>query len=504
VHGLRIATLLCLGVSLLPAQELRDYDRKVTEFTLSNGLHFILLERHQVPVVSFHTYVNAGSAQEPSGQTGLATLLSRLAFEGTETIGSKDWPAEKKALEDLETAYDRVQEERNKGPRASAGTLAALEAVATAALNNAREFENPGEFDRVLQENGAVRVNSHATPDSIEVSYSLPSNRIELWFLLESQRLAHPVFRGFYRERQNMIGESAAAESKPLPRVRQSLLTAAFEESPYRNPLLGWPSDVASLRVADLKAFLDTYAGPGNTVISIVGDVDPANARTLAERYFGTIPAKPHPPLPHVQEPRQLGPKNVTVWGEAQPVVMVGYKRPAETDRDDAALDFIQMILGDAQTGWMRKSLVDEKRIAQEVDAVASFPSARFVNLFVLTATPAADHTVDENRQALDELVVRLQSQPVDAETLGRVKNVLRSRLARILGNNQRLAGLLPLFYERYGDWRRLFSLASQYDRMTAADLQQVALLYLTPAVRTAVSLAPNQGASSSPAGGQQ
>lgn len=505
--GLRFGTLLSLGALLLSAQELRDYERKVTEFTLANGLHFILLERHQVPVVSFHTYVNAGSAEDPAGKTGLASLIARVAFNGTETIGTKNWPAEKKALEDVETAFDRMDEERSKGSRASAGTLANLQAGESAALSLAFREQDPEEFMRAIQENGGVGVGSHATQDSIETTYSLPSNRIELWFLLESQRLAHPVFRDFYRERQNLSTDTNnLVESKPTAKLRQSLLATAFEASPYRNPLLGWPSDVNTLRMADAKTFLDTYCGPGNTVISIVGDVDPASAQRLAERYFGPIPARPRPPAMHTQELPQAGPKTVVLWGEAQPLLMVGYKRPPETHRDDPALDLIAIILGDSRTGWMHKELVEQTQIAQGAQAIANVPSARYMNLFVLSVTPAKNHTVEENRKALDDLVTRLQSKPIDGETLARVKNVLRARFARLLGSNQQLAALLPAFYANYGDWRRLFTVAADYDRLTPEELQRVALQYLIPAGRTVAYLTngPEPGSATSTPGGQQ
>jgi predicted Zn-dependent peptidase len=507
VIGLRFGTLLCLGALLLPAQELRDYEKKVTEFTLANGLHFILLERRQVPVVSFHTYVNAGSAQDPAGGTGLASLLARLAFDGTETIGTKNWPAEKKAMEDTDAAYDRLEEERDKGSRASAATLSALQAGVSLALTSAFQQQNPDEFPRAIQENGGVGVNSHATPDSIETSYSLPSNRIELWFVLESQRLAHPVLRDFFRERQKMAADiSGAVESRTAAKLQQALLATAFAELPYRNPPLGWPSDVGTLRPADAKAFLDTYCGPGNTVISIVGDVDPANAQRLAERYFGPIPARARPPAMRTQELPQLGPKTVVLWGDTQPLLMIGYKRPPETHRDDAALDLIAFILGDSRTGWMHKELVEEKQIAQGVEAVASFPSARYMNLFVLSVTPARDHTVEENRKAVDDLVARLQSKPIDAETLARVKNVLRGRVTRILGSNQQLAALLPHFYANYGDWRRLFTVAPEYDKLTAEALQRVALQYLIPSERTVayITSPPQPGSSPSNPGGPQ
>jgi len=506
VNGLRFGTLLCLGALLLPAQEFRDYDRKITEFTLANGLHFILLERHQVPVVSFNTYVDAGTAQDPAGRTGLATLLARLAFNGTEAIGTKNWPAEKKALEEVETAYDREDEERSKGPRANAGTLAGLHAGLTSALSLAHGEQEADEFLRAIRENGGVGLGSHATPDSIETKYSLPSNRIELWFVLESQRLAHPVFRDFYPERQKLMTEANLVGTKAPAKLRQSFLAAAFEDLPYRNPALGWPGDVGALRPADAKAFLDNYCGPGNTLISIVGDVDPASARQMAERYFGPIPAKPRPPSMRTLEPAQSGPKTVAIWADGQPLLMIGYKRPAETHRDDAAFDVLAQILGDSRTGWLRQELVEQKQIAQAVEALSSFPSGRNQHLFLVSVTPAKDHTVEENRKAVDDLVARLQSKPIDAETLSRVQNVLRARFARILSSNQNLAAVLPAFSARYGDWRRLFTVTPEYDRLTAEDLQRVAVQYLIPAQRTVayVSNPPEPGSSTSNPGGQE
>jgi predicted Zn-dependent peptidase len=507
VTGLRLATLLCLGALVLPAQELREYERKVTEFTLANGLHFIILERHQAPVVSFSTHVDAGSARDPAGQSGMAHMLERLAFKGTETVGTRNWPAEKKALDDQDADYDRLEQERNKGPRADAGRIGAIEAEAASASNLARVQQNPDEFMRAFKENGAVGVSCHTTPDAIETSYSLPSNRVELWFLLESQRLAHPVFRDFYNERDNLQFElSNTVDAKPVATLQQTLLANAFQALPYRNPPLGWPSDVVNLRRADAKAFFDTYFVPGNIVIAIVGDVDPVSARQLAERYFGPLPAKPLPPILHTEEPPQHGPKSVTLWSNGPPLLMIGYKRPPETHRDDAALDAIGVILGAGRTSWMYKDMVEERRIAQGTEAISSFPASRYASLFLFSVIPASGHTVEENGKALDELLARFESKPVDAETLTRAKNLIRSKVMRVLGNNQLLASLLPSYYVNYGDWRRLFTGTSQYDQLTAEDLQRVALLYFTPSSRTTayITPAPRAGARSSSPGDPQ
>src|SRR5450631_61469 len=111
--------LFLLVPALLAAQSVaelqKSFEKKVTEFTLANGLHFIIVERHQAPVVSFHTYVNVGSVDDPGGQTGLAHMFEHMAFKGTPTIGTRNWPEEKKALDAVDAAYTRLDEERSKG-----------------------------------------------------------------------------------------------------------------------------------------------------------------------------------------------------------------------------------------------------------------------------------------------------------------------------------------------------------------------------------------------------
>src|ERR1700751_3865506 len=101
--------------ALLTAQSLKDFEKKVSEFTLANGLHFIIIERHEAPVVSFHTYVNVGSVDDPSGETGIAHMFEHMAFKGTQTIGTKNWPEEKKALDAIEAVYDQLDQEKRKG-----------------------------------------------------------------------------------------------------------------------------------------------------------------------------------------------------------------------------------------------------------------------------------------------------------------------------------------------------------------------------------------------------
>src|SRR5690242_1523465 len=282
---MRLCAFLVVGCLCLPAQNLKDFEKKVTEFSLANGLHFIVVERHEAPVVSMHTYVNAGSVDDPSGATGIAHMFEHMAFKGTESIGTANWAEEKKALAAVETAYDRLDAERNKGPKADPARIKALDKQVQAAIERAQSYVIPNEYPRIIEENGGAGLNASTSFDSTEYFYSLPSNRIELWFLLESQRFLQPVFREFYKERDVVLEENRMrVQSSPQGKLLEDFLATAFEAHPYRNPPSGWPSDIVNLRLSDARKFYEKYYVPANITIGIVGDVHPAEARRLAEK----------------------------------------------------------------------------------------------------------------------------------------------------------------------------------------------------------------------------
>ena len=229
--------LLALLPGLLFAQSLQDFEKKVTEFTLPNGMHFLIIERHEAPVVSFHTYVNVGSVDDPSGETGIAHMFEHMAFKGTPTIGTKNWPEEKAALDaDRGRLRPARCRRRNKGFRADPKKIAALEAQLKAAIDKADSYVEPNEYDRIVESNGGVGMNASTGEDSTNYFYSFPANRIELWFLLESARFLHPVFREFYKERDVVREERRMrVESSPQGKLVEALLATAFAAHPYRD-----------------------------------------------------------------------------------------------------------------------------------------------------------------------------------------------------------------------------------------------------------------------------
>jgi predicted Zn-dependent peptidase len=255
--------LLALLPGLLCAQSLQDFEKKVTEFTLPNGMHFLIIERHEAPVVSFHTYANVGSVDDPSGESGIAHMFEHMAFKGTPTIGSKNWPKEKAALAQIEAVYDKLDQEKRKGFRTDPKKIEAIEAELKDAIATADSFVEDNEYDRIVESNGGVGMNASTASDSTNYFYSFPENRKELWFYLESERFLHPVFREFYKERDVVREERRMrVESNPQGKLVEALLATAFEAHPYRVMPGGWASDIDNFPRNRGRAFLQEILYP--------------------------------------------------------------------------------------------------------------------------------------------------------------------------------------------------------------------------------------------------
>jgi predicted Zn-dependent peptidase len=485
---------LAIAVSL-PGQNLQEFEKRVTEFTLANGMHFLVLERHEAPVASFHTYVNAGSVDDPKGRTGLAHMFEHMAFKGTETIGTTDWPAEKKALENIEHVYDQFDAERNKLAKADPAKVKALEAQLQAAIEKANSYVVSNLYPRIIEENGGVGMNASTAEDSTDYFYNFPANRVELWFYLESARFLHPVFREFYKERDVVREERRMrVESDPQGKLLEQMLATAIAAHPYRNMPGGWASDIENLRVKDAEKFFNEYYAPGNITMAVVGDVTPARVRSLAEEYFARIPKRPLPDPVLTIEPAQEGPKHTEIASPAQPMEFIAYHRPDQHDKDDAVFDVVASLLSGGRTSIMYRNLVRDKKLALAAGAESEFPGGKYPGLFFFYLIPGLGHTAAENEKELDSIIVNLKKEKVDDAALARVKTRTRATLIRQLDNNAGLAQLLASYSVNYGDWRKLFTSIDEIDKVTADDVQRVAREFFTAENRTvAVTFQPEQ-----------
>ena len=166
-------------------------------------------------------------------------------------------------------------------------------------------------------------------------------------------------------------------------------------------------------------------------------------------------------------------------------MLMVGYKRPSQYDKDDLALDVLQIMLSQGRSSMLYSDLVQEKRLAQQAQAMATIPDGRFPSLFLFLLAPAQGHTVDENQKALEDMLGRFKTTPLEPLLIARAKAMGRANLIRRMDSNREMAALLALHAGSFGDWRRLFTQLDDLSKVRAEDVQRVASRYFVATGRT-------------------
>jgi predicted Zn-dependent peptidase len=486
------------------AQSLEEFERTVTEHTLANGMRFLVVERHGVPVVSFHLYANVGSVDEETGETGMAHLFEHMAFKGTKEIGTTDYPAEKAALDRIDDIIASLYDERRKGPRADPARLQELEEAFEQAQEEAGRYVVNNHFSEILEQAGAVGLNASTSSDATRYFYSLPSNKVELWFTLESDRFLNPVLREFYKERDVVIEERRMrVDSEPVGNLLEDFLSVAYKAHPYGREVIGWQSDLENLTRPEASDFFSRYYTPPNLTAFVVGDVQPAQVIELAELYFGRIPFGPAPEALWTVEPPQQGERRTTVHARSQPLVLIGYHKPSITHPDDVVFDAAQDILAGGRTSRLYRSLVEDKQIAMSAGGFPGFPGNKYPNLFLFHAFPTPGHTNEENEQGMLAEIERLKTELVSEEELQRAKSRARARLVAQLDSNSGLASQLATYQVLTGDWRNRFRTLDAIERVTREDIQRVANTYFTARNRTVGYLLPEEPGPSAEGGAQ-
>jgi predicted Zn-dependent peptidase len=475
-RALRTVPLLLIISALAAAQDVGSFEKRTTVKKLPNGLTVIVLERPEAPVFSFFTFVDAGSTQDPLGKTGLAHMFEHMAFKGTDKIGTKDWPAEKAALAKVETAYAAYIAERDKTFNRDEQKLKDLEKAWKDAIAQADQYVIPNQFGEIVEREGGEGMNASTNEDSTQYFYSFPTNRLELWAYLESERFLHPVMREFYKERNVVIEERRMrTDSNPIGRLLEQFLTASYQAHPYHRPTIGWMSDLNSFSATDAQNFFDRYYIPSNMVIAVVGDVKASETIPLMEKYFGRLPTKPTPDERTTTEPPQNSERRVTLQQTAQPFYLEGYHRPDYRDPDDAVYDAITDLMSNGRTSRLYRSLVRDKKIASFAAGFSGLPGTKYPHLFAFYAVPLPGHKPAEMGEAIHAEIDRLKKEDITDEELAMIKTRSKADLLRGLGDNEGLAQQVAIYQARYGDWRELFRSVDRIDKVTKADIRRVA-----------------------------
>lgn len=481
--------LLMLLVCVPSSGTAQNIENRVVEHTLSNGMKFLLLERHQAPVFSGFIRFKVGSVDERPGITGLAHLFEHMAFKGTKTIGTRDYTKEKPLLDKLDQLAQAIDAERNKGAQADSTKLRDLMNQFRQTQEETGQLIVKDEVDEIYSKNGGTDLNATTANDLTTYYVSLPSNRIELWAFMESERILNPVMREFYSERDVVAEERRMrTDTQPFGKLYEQFIATAFEAHPYQWPVIGWMSDITQVTRAEAEEFYRTHYAPNNAVAAIVGDIKPQEVIPFLEKYFGRIPRGVEPPLVRTQEPEQIGERRVTVEFDAEPQLMIGYHKPTLPSYDDYVFDVIDGLLSNGRTSRLYTKLVKEKQLATSV-STGGAPGSRFDNLFIVMATPRYPHTAEEVESAIYEELERLKTEPVSDRELQKVRNQLDADFIRSLNSNAGLANQLTYFEAIAGDWRYVIRHSQVIAKVTPDDIKRVVNQYFTKTNRTVATL---------------
>ncbi|MDT7041442.1 pitrilysin family protein [Candidatus Nitronereus thalassa] len=473
-YGLLFFTLLTVPASAW-SQSLEAFEQRVTEHTLKNGWKFILVERPVAPVFAFMTRVDVGSAQEGAGVTGLAHMFEHMAFKGTPRLGTKDYEKEKLALKQLEEAY-LIYQQAKFDPQADPAHVAQLFNAFKDKQKAASQYVKKNEFGDIIEREGGVSLNAFTSADVTGYFYALPSNKVELFAYLESERFLEPVFREFYEERDVVMEERRMrTESRPVGRLLEQFTATSFTAHPYHHPVIGYASDIQSYTMTDARDFYRTYYVPTNMVTAIVGDIHPKTLIPLLEKYFGRIPAAPPSPKLRTVEPPSIAEKIITLQDPSQPFYLEGYHKPSITHEDQPVFDAIDDILTNGRTSRFYRSLVRDKKIAVAAGAYGAYPGEKYPHLWVAYAVPGRGVENVTIQQAIREELERLKNEDVTDEELSKFRTRAKANLIYSLKSNLGLAMSLTDYHTLFGDWRELFRYIERFDKVTKEDIRRVA-----------------------------
>ncbi len=412
------------------------------QFTLRNGLTVIVHEDHSAPLATVNAWYHVGSGREKPGRTGFAHLFEHLMFEGSKNVPE-------------------------------------------------------GAFDRWLEAVGGNN-NGSTSPDRTNYWEDVPAGALEVPLFLESDRMAYLVegmtAQKVDGQRDVVKNERRQSyENRPYGMAELRLLEAMYPpDHPYSWPTIGSMADLSAAKYDDVVEFFRAWYGPSNASLVVAGDVDAKEVRTLVDKWFGEVPARP-PVDPVLPRPVVLKEeKRIVLEDKVQlPRLYLQWPTPPLLSPADAALDAAAGILAQGKNSRLYKRLVYELEVAQDVSAAQE--SAALGSVFSIVATARSGTRLEELRVMIDEELQKLRERAPTVRELERFRNQTEARffdrLERIGGFGGKADQLNGYFFAT-GNPDYFEEDLARYRALSSRDVQAVALRYLGPN-RVVLSVVP-------------
>ncbi len=431
-------TALLLCVLMTAAVRAQSFEVRTT--TLKNGMKILVQEDRSIPNIALYIFYRVGSRNERPGTTGLSHFFEHMMFNGAKKYG-------------------------------------------------------PSMFDRTMEDAGGSN-NAYTSNDLTVYQDWFPRTSLELIFDLEADRIQYLSFdpKVIESERGVVANERRlSVDNNNFGLLDEQLDATAYTAHPYQWPVVGWMVDIENWKLADLKRHFEMGYSPSNATMVVVGAVSAEEIFALAQKHIEPIPSHDPPPKVTTQEPEQLGERRVVVRKPAQlPIVMIGYHTPASSHPDYYALQVLSTILFSGQSSRMYQRLVDKDQLALFVQGGKGFSFDPM--LFKITSQPKAGVATEKVEKAIYEELDKVKSAAVSDQEMEKAKNILLAGFYQQMRTINSRANLLGSYEVFFGDYRKLFTAADDYGKVTKEDLQRVARQYFTDKNRTVATLIPEAG----------
>ena len=424
---------LIMGLPILQAQQV-DYE----EYDLDNGLHVILHQDNAAPVVTTSVMYHVGAKDEDPDKTGFAHFFEHLLFEGTKNI------------------------ER-------------------------------GEWFKIVSSHGG-RNNANTTQDRTYYYETFPSNNLKLGLWLESERMLHPIINKIGVDTQSEVVQEERRlryDNAPYGRWREQMFVNLFKKHPYRWQTIGSLEHLASATLDDFKKFNQTYYVPNNAVLVVAGDINIDDTKALISEYFGPIPRG----ADIARETFVEDPIEETIYTSYNdpniqiPALLMGYRTPAQTERDAYVLDMVSTYLSDGKSSKLYKKLVDEQKQALQVFAFNG--SQEDYGAYIVGALPVGETPLSDLKTAIDEEIVKMQSEMISERDFQKLQNKFENRFVNSNSSVAGIANSLARNYMLYDDTSLINNQIDIYRSITREEIQAVAQKYLNTNQRVELEYLP-------------
>lgn len=503
---------LPLLISSTQAKEVNIFERvfanlesNIKKITFKNKLRLIMIKQDYAPVVAAYMKFKAGSADERPGSWGIAHMLEHMLFKGTKIVGTTDFEKEKKYHLLSIGWMDKLDHHRRRAEKAAIqNDQPGLKKEKSRIITYRKRLSDLYKLSRryvVAEEdsylyslNGASGYNAYTMSDLTNYQINLPSNRLEVWARLESDRLENATLRDFYHERSVVLEERRMRyDNNPARSLFEKLIQKAYgPEHPYGKSVIGPMNSIKYLNYHKAMKFYKTYYAPNNSVIALAGDIDFSKTRKLVKRYFGNLEPRSIPSEIKINEP-EIKKFDLKIIKKARPLLVLAWFKPAMPDKADIHMNLLSDILTNGSESRLYKRLVIEKKLASSVSAFNGYPGERFTNLFLIQIKVNEFRDYDLVKKEIQEQIDSLSQKPVSLAELERIKNIQKSDFIYKLRSNSFLADQLSYFETLFGDYRILFRYYMQLDQVTRQEITASAAKYLTKERRMSVEIIPEK-----------